>query len=99
MNNAALEAFLTQFKEKMCAIILDNNRCIYIGYNSDTSHTWDEIKTTTMGGVDFFYVKSQGHTQVPVVHYVSYYPTETIQGIYVMEDGYEDFRIDPVILK
>jgi len=98
MTNTALNAFITTHKEALCAITLDNNRCIYIGYGG-TSHAWDEIITETIGGEDFFHVTSVCKTQQPHTTYFAYYPTDTIQGIYVMAPGFEDYRIDPLILK
>ncbi len=99
MTNEALDVFLTKYKEAMCAISLNDNRCIYIGYDDTSSHLYTDIKTEKIGGVDFFSVKAKCCTQTPTVYYTVYHPTLAIQSIYVMDPGCEDLRIDPMILK
>lgn len=98
MNNTALQAIFIEYGDAVCYLIADNNRKISIAYNSKTSVQMGDIELVTYGDIDFVKIKRTHSKDNEEYVFYSLIPTETIQNIIVMGDGFEDYRVDPYII-
>lgn len=105
MTNAALQAMITQFGERIAAIIFDNSQTLFIGYKSKDdrrSLKLSDISMETIGGVDFTVV---AHTMLQTddvgnpITYKTYHVTECIQDVIIMDDGFAKYGVDPIHFK
>lgn len=98
MNNAALKAALTELSDRVCMIIVDNDRRISIGYKDSPLQDVNDIQYKTWGGEDFFgYSRASTYTMDRDlgVTYTTWHRTDMIQQIVAMDDGFADYRMDP----
>lgn len=99
MNNSALQALIDEFGDRICIIIFDNNSRAYVGYPSSTLKHVDEIKMRTFGGVDMVGI-SKKHSYAAAggaeVYSTNWHPTECIQQVIIVDEGYERFLVDPL---
>lgn len=100
MTNAALQAALAELGERVCVIILDNDRRIRFGYHDSPLQETTQIEYKTWGGEDFFgfsrpsnYTQDRDHG----VTYTTWHRTDAIQQIVAMDEGFEDYRMDPAV--
>ena len=97
MNNAAFKAFIEEFGDQICIIVLDNTSHIYVGYPSSPLKKLDQIEFKTFGGVDMFGVPSNplspNETKLGISH-IAWHPTLTIQGIYLIDKDHTQYRMD-----
>lgn len=99
MTNAAFQAFLAEFGDRLCVITLDNNAKIYVEYqNQQSSVRVNEIKFKTFGGVDMFAVPSwpmnPAEANKGITHEV-WHPTFTIQALVLIDEEHKNLRVDP----
>lgn len=97
MNNTALTAFIAEFGNRMFCINLDNTRFIYVGYNGGVK--LDDISLETIGGIDFIAVSRKDKSSGVEIPYKIYHVTDSVQWIGVVEEGFEEFGIDPLKLR
>ena len=99
MNNQALQAMIDEFGEGLCIIVFDNDSKVYIGYESSTMKSVKDLKLRTIGGVDFVGIPKQSSNpklQRAGVTSTTWHPTECIQGVCTLDEGFEKFRLDPM---
>lgn len=100
MTNAALQAALNEFGERACIIYMDNDHRIRFGYPDASLQSVTQIQYKTWGGEDFFgysQPSSYVHDAARGVTYTVWHRTDCIQEIAAMDEGWEQYRIDPVI--
>lgn len=102
MTNAAFQAFLKEFGDRLCVITLDNNAKIYCEYESgggNSSVKVKDIEFRTIGGVDMFAVPSwpmnRKEVEMGIKHQV-WHPTFTIQALVLIDEDHKHFRVDPM---
>lgn len=99
MTNTDLQAAINELGNRICIIILDNDRRIRIGYDNSISDP-TSLVYKTFGGEDFFgYSRLSSYTgdRDRGVTYTTWHRTDCIQQLVAMDEGYEDYRVDPVI--
>jgi hypothetical protein len=97
MNNTALTAFIESFGNRVFCINLDNTRFIYVGYNGGVK--MDDISLETIGGVDYVAVSRTDNSSGVEIPYKIYHLTDSIQWIGIVEEGFEEYGIDPIKLR
>lgn len=108
MTKASFEAIVTQYKDYIDGIGLDNGRFIFIGYNQTgwfgskrptdipTGITMDNISVVTFGDTDFLQVKKEVKSQgMESVNQITLHPLDNIQCIVISEGAY---KTDPMIM-
>lgn len=100
MTNAALQAALNELGERACIIYMDNDHRIRFGYPDAALQSVTQIQYKTWGGEDFFgYSQPSSYTKDALrgVTYTVWHRTDCIQEIAAMDEGWDQYRIDPVI--
>lgn len=100
MTNAALQAALSELGECTCIIYMDNDHRIRFGYKDSALQSVNQIKYKTWGGEDFFgysQPSSYPHDAARGVTYTVWHRTDCIQEIAAMDEGWDQYRIDPMI--
>lgn len=101
MTNADLKAIIDKFGDRIRVIFFDNSLKLLIGYpGQDPQHATDLI-LETVGGVDMVGVRHKStytHDRDHGVTYVTYHLTQCIQYISIMDEGYEQYCVDPYML-
>lgn len=99
MTNADLQAAIAELGDRICIIILDNDRRIRIGYDNNLTSP-SQFVYKTWGGEDFFgfsrpnvYPGNADHG----ITYTTWHRTDDIQQIVAMDEGSEKYRTDPMI--
>ena len=91
MTNAALQAFIAEFGNKIFVIVLDNNHKVFIGsplqtYDNKLTTTIDQLKFKTYGDVDMFGISRVDHTwEGRDVPFTNWMVTACIQSIAVTD--------------
>jgi len=99
MTNEALQAMIDEFGERISIIIFDNNFKVYIGYPSSTIKSVNEIQFKKFGDTDMIGIPkkcSNPKMDRMGVSTTIWHPTECIQYIATLDEGFENFRIDPM---
>ena len=99
MNNQSLQAVLNELGDRVCFIIMDNDRRIRFGYKDAPLQSVSQIMYKTWGGEDFFgYSQPSTYSQdrQAGVTYTVWHRTDSIQQIASMDEGFKDYRIDPI---
>lgn len=98
MTNTALQAMIDEFGDHICIIVFDNDNKIFIGYKSSPIKSVSDLKLETKGGIDFigvpFIPNDPKLVRLGVTGTV-WHPTDCIQAVMTMDEGYEDYRLDP----
>lgn len=100
MTNADLKAALTELGPRARIIYMDNDHRIRFGFKDSILQSVDQIKYKTFGGEDFFgYSQPSTYTwdREAGVTYTVWHRTDCVQEIAAMDEGFEDYLIDPVI--
>lgn len=100
MTNESLKAAIAEFGNRVVFIIMDNDRRIRFGYPESPLQSVDQLKYKTFNGEDFF-----GYSQpspyptdrADGVTYTVWHRTDSIQQIATMDEGFDDYRIDPYV--
>ena len=98
LRNADLESFFNQNKGKICSISLNNGKNLLIDYPGVGNVSSDDISFVKIGSCDMMKIKHTNYSYGKEMKFTSYITTEFIEGINVMDDGYEQFRLDPLTL-
>lgn len=98
MNNAALTAIIAEYGEAMCYLILDNNRRIALDYDSASSAKLTELEFEVHGGVDFIKVKRRHSKDGGEYIFHNLITTDSVRGVIIMGEGFEQYRVDPYII-
>ena len=99
MTNVALKALIDELGDRICIIAFDNNVKVYIGYPSSTLKSVSEIQLKTFGDVDMVGIPKISNNPKLMregVRTTSWHPTECIQVIATLDEGFEKYRIDPM---
>lgn len=94
MTNAALQALITLYGNRIYCINLDNSRNIYIGYQSSVKLT--DIELVTIGGTDFIVVHQHDPNPSKTITYKNHHLTEGVQWVGVMDEEYAGYGADPL---
>ena len=99
MTNAAMQEMIAEFGERLCIIIFDNNSKVYIGYPSSTIKSVNDLKFKTFAGVDMIGIPKESNN--PKLNRLnvtstSWHVTACIQSIATLDEGYENYRLDPM---
>jgi len=98
MTNTCLQTLFTTYGDRIFCINLDNGRYIYIGYKD--SPKLADITLETVEGVDFIKVKRKNKSMGSIeLEFTNFIPSETVQHIGIMDEGFEDYRVDPLLLR
>ena len=99
LTNKGLKQIIDTYKERVNSISLNNGKYLFLGY--ENSPTWDQIDYVTIDGCDFIKVPhiDISHNPKNPIKFHTLITTEFIEGIDIMDEGYEDYRIDPLRLK
>lgn len=99
MNNQALQAMIDEFGERICIIVFDNESKVYIGYDSSTMKSVNDLKLRSIGGVDMVGIPKESSNpklRREGVTSTSWHPTECIQCVCTLDEGFELYRLDPM---
>ena len=98
MTNAGMQELINKYGKRICSISLNNNKVLLLDYKSGSAKVSD-ITFETVGGCDMMIVKRVENTHGVELHFTDYIVTEFIENVIIMDEGYEDYRVDPLILK
>jgi hypothetical protein len=99
MTNDALRAMISELGERISIIIFDNNFKVYIGYPSSGIKSVNEIQFKTFGDFDMIGIPrktSNPKMNREGVTITDWHPTECIQLVATLDEGFENYRIDPM---
>ena len=86
MNKTALDAILSQYKNKLAVIVVDNG--VKIPVNVEDGYLAKDIKTVTIGGTDFMQLSKVDPRTKNSYKYLI--PIEYIQGIIYTDEDLAD---------
>lgn len=100
-SNAAVQKMIDDYGDRIFCIMWDNGFKLFIGYPSSEVKSVSELVLTDIAGTEVIGVPAK--SSLPTdrkngVSFTSYHSTDLIQHIAVMDEGFEDFRIDPMIV-
>ena len=101
MTNSALQAMIDELGDRICIIAFDNNVKVYIGYPSSPIKSVSELQLRKFGDVDMVGVPKRSNNPKLAregVTSTTWHPTECIQVISTIDEGYDKYRIDPMEL-
>lgn len=96
-TNAALQSLFSQYKDRINSISLNNGKYVFIGYESGIQ--LDDIEFVTFNGVDCLKIHHKAQQGGTVLEWDNLVTTEFIEGIDIMSEGYDQYRLDPLTLK
>jgi hypothetical protein len=104
MTNKELQAQIATYGKRICAIIIDNQRTLFIGYNgSDVKSVADLTFETSTNGQDYMCIHhsmSCPENSNITLTYQTKILTGYIQGLVVMDDGLSaNYGADPLMLR
>lgn len=98
MNNEGLQALIDEYGNRINIIIFDNDNKIFIGYKSSPIKDISELKLETKGGVDFVgvpLIPKDPKLQRKGMTGMAWHPTECVQSVITVDEGFEDYLWDP----
>ena len=98
-TNKGVKKLFDECGHRVCAISLNNGKTLLIDYNGPYSVKKEDISFDNIDGCDVMVIKHTDISSGKEVKYTSYITTEFIEGIDVMDPEFEDYRIDPLIIK
>ena len=98
-SNESLKAMFDEFGERICAISLNNGKMMFLDYNGAGSTKLSDITFETRNGCDLMVVKKTDISSGRNIPYTDYITTEFVENVIVMDEGYEQYRVDPLVLK
>lgn len=99
-TNDALQKMITAYGDRIFCIVFDNAFKIFIGYDSSEVKSVNDLTFSTEHGIDLIGVKSLSSLpsdRAKGVSFTTYHATALIQHVCVMDEGFEDYRIDPMV--
>lgn len=97
-TNAAVQEMFNKYGDRICVISLNNGKKMYIDYNLKEGVRRSDISFETVGGVDVMKVTHRSSKQTDYIEWENFITTEFIEEIGVMKEGYEDYRVDPLLM-
>lgn len=97
MTSTDLKAVVSKYGNRICAISFDNGERVLFGYRGTVNAT--DIKWETFGEREIFSVKQKGTSTRPEYTFQSFHDPEGIRHIYIIDEEFKDYRIDPVIFR
>lgn len=98
-TNAALQKVINDKGKRINSIALNNGKYIFFGYNSPNSASIEDIRLETHDGVDVIVIPHEGYQYDKKVKWESWVTTEFIEGIDILDSGFENQRLYPLSLK
>ena len=101
MKNADLKAMIDKYGERVRAIHLDNGHSVKIGYPGMNPVSVKDILFDKFGDTEVFgvrYKSNYSHDRDIGVTYVNWHDTAFIQDISIMDEGFENYCIDPYMI-
>ena len=98
-TNKALKAFVEKYKNRISAIHLNNNKVLMIDYPGKYTTKLSDISFETFEGIDLMVVDHIDNSSGREVHFKTYTTTEFIEGIDVLYEADQEYRIDPLRFK
>lgn len=95
-TNKALKSFLDKNKGRVCSIHLNNGKVLMIDYPGKHTTKFEDIRFETVDGVDLMVVKHVDDSSGREVEFETYSTTEFIEGIDVMSEKDQMYRVDPL---
>lgn len=96
-TNTALQGLIDEYGDRINSFSLNNGKYLFIGYESGV--LLSDIELVKVGGVDLIKVHHKAQQGGKEIEWDNLLTTEFIEGVDIMSEGYEDYRIDPLILK
>jgi hypothetical protein len=96
-TNAALQKLIDEAGGRLNSISLNNGKYLFIGYQSGVQLS--DITLETYNGVDVIKIHHKQNQGGTVIEWDSMITTEFIEGVDVMSEEFENYRLDPFILK
>ena len=95
-TNTTVKHFIDTYKHRISAIHLNNNKVIMIDYPGKYSTKLSDRSLETIGGVDLMVINHTDISSGKEVHYKTYVTTEFIEGIDVIDEADQEYRVDPL---
>ena len=99
MSNAVLQSMIEEFGDRISAISLNNGKMLFVNYSSKASVKLSDISFETRNGCDLMVVKRKDIGSGKEILHTNYIVTEFIENVIVMDEGYENYRVDPLLIK
>ena len=96
-TNKAVKKIFDDYGDRVNSISLNNGKYLFIGYESGIQLS--DIELVTIEGVDNLKVHHKAQQGGNVIEWDNYITTEFIEGIDIMSEGFDEYRLDPLILK
>ena len=97
-TNAAIQAIVNEVgKDRINSMSFNSGKLLLIGYESGTQ--WEDLSFKTYDGVDCIVVHHKQQQGGRVIEWDNIMVTEFLENIEVMSEGYDQYRIDPLIMK
>jgi len=90
---AAAQDFMTKYGDRVCIFAIDNQKMLFINYAGGDVKK-EDISFQTINDCDMMIIHH--HDMNKHVTYTTYYILEVLQAIYVLDEGCQEFRIDPI---
>jgi hypothetical protein len=97
MSNAGMQELFNTYGNRICSISLNNNKVLLLNYKG--SARIEDITFETIGGCDMMAVKRISSSHGKELKFTDYIVTEFIENVVIMDEDFEDYRVDPLILK
>ena len=98
MTNSGLRAFIDEYGDRICALLMNNNNKIYIGYPSVPIKSGKDIELRTFGDTDMFRIPlepSDPKLQRKGVQFDAWHVTEQVQFIIIGDENHNQYLYDP----
>lgn len=98
-SNKSLKAVLDKYKDRVCSIHLNNGKVLMINYPGKYTTKLSDISFETIEGTDVFKVKHIDNSSGREVHFETLSTTEFIEGVDILSEEDQMYRIDPLRFK
>ena len=98
MNNAALQAMIEEFGDRIYFIMFNNRSMVPIGFKSSPLKSAKDLQFRTFGGVDFVGVPKHPANTADLekgITGVHWHATALVELVGVMDEACEKYRLDP----
>lgn len=97
-TNAAVQAIINDVgKDRINSMSFNSGKYLLIDYESGVK--WEDISFKTIDGVDCIVVHHKQQQGGKDIEWDNYITTEFLENIEILSEGYEQYRIDPLIFK
>ena len=96
-TNRAVQKMIDVYGERINSISLNNGKYILVGYESGIQLS--DISLETIEGVDCIKIHHKQQSGGTVLEWDDFVTTEFIEGIDVLDEADQEYRIDPLRFK